>query len=401
MTSFRDIWKNYREEFFFFLLLSLCTVLSHWLSRFIPVNLFENVIILFQHSFNTAVCFIGAFLLFMHSDGMRIRRASGYALVIWGIAEVVFLLQTYLWNRPVLNPGSEALTLYMLLSGNFLGWLLLIYPTETLRPGWMNVKRALLQLLPLIMLSVLDYFVPYDLRWLTSLYPVLLFLLILTHIRAYRVWCENNYSSMDHIDAQWIVRYLIMLFVIGMSYGYVMISNNPCRLFTQNLLLTFFFSYSIEQILFRKDPWDNMTDAEDSSLPECGRERAVLADERKEQTGNTGAQSERVRKLEQWMETEKPYLNPNFKLIDLMQVLPMNRTYLSEFINSTYGCTFYQFVTRYRIEEAKRLMRECPELKLAEIATLSGFSSQSAFTKIFTKETGQTPREWYKNFSLA
>ena len=401
MTSFRDMWKNYREEFFFFLLLSSCTVLSHWLSRFIPVDLFENVIILFLHSVNTAICFVGAFLLFMHSDGMRIRRASGYALVIWGIAEVVFLLQTYLWNRPVLNPGSEALTLYMLLSGNFLGWLLLIYPTETLRPGWMNVKRALLQLLPLIMLSVLDYFVPYDLRWLTSLYPVLLFLLILTHIRAYRVWCENNYSSMDHIDAQWIVRYLIMLFVIGMSYGYVMISNNPCRLFTQNLLLTFFFSYSIEQILFRKDPWDNMTDAEDSSLPECGRERAVLADERKEQTGNTGAQSERVRKLEQWMETEKPYLNPNFKLIDLMQVLPMNRTYLSEFINSTYGCTFYQFVTRYRIEEAKRLMRECPELKLADVAARSGFASPSAFTKIFTKETGQTPREWYKNFSLA
>lgn len=383
MTSFRDIGKNYREEFFFFLLLSSCTVLSHWLSQFMPVDLFENVTILFQHSVNMAICFIGAFLLFMHSDGMRIRRACAYTLAIWGIAEVTFLLQTYLGDRPVLTPGSETMTSYMLLSGNFLGWLLLIYPTETLRPGWLNVKRALLQLLPLIVLSILDYFVSWDLRWLTSLYPALLFVLVCIHIRAYRIWCENNYSSMDHIDVQWIVRYLIMMFVIGMSYGYVMISNNPCRLFTQNLLLTFFFSYSIEQILFRKDPWDNMTGVEETV---------------KEQSDFSAPQSEKTKKLEQWMETDKPYLNPNLKLIDLIQVLPMNRTYLSEFINTTYGCTFYQFVTRYRIEEAKRLMRECPELKLADVAARSGFSSPSAFTKIFTKETGHTPSEWFKRF---
>lgn len=83
----------------------------------------------------------------------------------------------------------------------------------------------------------------------------------------------------------------------------------------------------------------------------------------------------------------------------LLQVLPMNRTYLSEFINTTYGCTFYQFVTRYRIEEAKRIMRESSELKMADVAARSGFISPSAFTKIFTKEMGQTPSEWQKNFS--
>lgn len=99
------------------------------------------------------------------------------------------------------------------------------------------------------------------------------------------------------------------------------------------------------------------------------------------------------------METEKPYLNPNLKLIDLMQVLPMNRTYLSEFINTTYGCTFYQFVTRYRIEEAKRIMNESSEPKMADVAIRSGFSSQSAFSKIFSKETGHTPLDWCKNFS--
>ena len=296
------------------------------------------------------------------------------------------MLQTYFWNQPVLNLGSEALTSYMLFAGNFLGWLLLIYPTETLRPGWMTWKRALCQLLPLVLLCVVDYLVPYDLRWVISLYPVVLFIMVLTHIRAYRLWCENNYSSMEHIDVQWIVRYLIMLAVLGASYGYMMVSDNPCRGLTQNILICFMFVYSIEQILFRRDPWDNLIGTEEVD---------------KEQSDTTGEQSEKARKLEQWMETEKPYLDPNFKLIDLMRALPMNRTYLSEFINTTYGCTFYQFVTRYRIEEAKRIMRENSELKMADVAVRSGFSSQSAFSRTFTRETGQTPREWYKNFSFA
>lgn len=386
MTSFRDFWKNYKEEILFALLLSAFTVLSHWLSRFIPTTLFESVILLIQHGANTAICFVGSWLLFMHSDGMRIRRASAYALAIWGIADMFFMIQTYLLDQPVLNLGSEDLTVYMLFAGNFLGWLLLIYPTETLRPGWLNWKRALCQLLPLVVLCAVDYFVPYDLRWLISLYPVGLFIMVLTHIRAYRIWCENNYSSMEHIDVQWIVRYLIMLAVLGASYGYMMVSDNPCRAFTQNILIGFMFVYSIEQILFRRDPWDNLIGTEEVD---------------KEQSDTTGEQSEKARKLEQWMETEKPYLDPNFKLIDLMRALPMNRTYLSEFINTTYGCTFYQFVTRYRIEEAKRIMRENSELKMADVAVRSGFSSQSAFSRTFTRETGQTPREWYKNFSFA
>ena len=386
MTSFRDFWKNYKEEILFALLLSAFTVLSHWLSRFIPVDLLENVLLLAIHSINTAICFFGAVLLFRHSDGLRIRKASAYALAIWGIADMFFMIQTYLLDQPVLNLGSEDLTVYMLFAGNFLGWLLLIYPTETLRPGWLTWKRALCQLLPLVVLCAVDYFVPYDLRWLISLYPVGLFIMVLTHIRAYRIWCENNYSSMEHIDVQWIVRYLIMLAVLGASYGYMMVSDNPCRAFTQNILIGFMFAYSIEQILFRRDPWENLIGTEEVES---------------EQSDTTGEQSEKARKLEQWMETEKPYLDPNFKLIDLMRALPMNRTYLSEFINTTYGCTFYQFVTRYRIEEAKRIMRENSELKMADVAARSGFSSHSAFSRTFTRETGQTPREWYKNFSFA
>ena len=101
--------------------------------------------------------------------------------------------------------------------------------------------------------------------------------------------------------------------------------------------------------------------------------------------------------LETWMAEKKPYLNPEFRLVDLMQVLPMNRSYLSNFINTEYGCTFYQYVTNFRIEEAKRLMKEHPEMKLQEIAEQSGFSSAVVFSRTFVRETGVTPTEWQKN----
>ena len=94
------------------------------------------------------------------------------------------------------------------------------------------------------------------------------------------------------------------------------------------------------------------------------------------------------------MQTEKPYLNPDFRLLDTRQVLPLNRTYLSHLINTEYGCNFYQFVTKYRIDEAKRLMREQPNMKIQDVAEQCGFSSPTVFARVFFRETGKTPREW-------
>ena len=43
-VNFREIWYNYRSEVVFFLILSVCVALSHWLSHYIPTELFDDVL---------------------------------------------------------------------------------------------------------------------------------------------------------------------------------------------------------------------------------------------------------------------------------------------------------------------------------------------------------------------
>ena len=414
VTSIRELWYNYKSEILFFVFLSTCVVLGHWLSHWIPVELLNNVILPVQHGANIAVCAVGAWLLFGHADGLRIRKACAWALVAWGLADAGLLVQDYIYHLPVLRIGSNALNAYELLVCNFLGWILLVYPTETLRPGWLNKKRAMYQLLPLLALVVLDYFIPIDLRWVIAGYPAVLFALVVTHLRAYRIWCEENYSSMDDIDVQWVVRYLLMVLLVGISYGYVALSDNPGRVVTQNALLFFLFAYGVEQILFRKDPWEGVEHSAISCQPsdissqpsdissQPSEESGTLNSPQDDQPSNSAANKretivpsgKEVEKLRQWMEQQKPYVNPDFKLMDLRAVQPMNRTYLSRFIRDEFGCTFYQFVNSYRIAEAKRLLAEQPEIKMAEVAAQCGFSSRTAFYNTFARETGMSPSEW-------
>jgi AraC-like DNA-binding protein len=376
-----------------------CVAMSLWLSRYIPGSLFDNYIVPYFIICTTTVCFGGAWLIFRHSEGLRIRKAWGCTLVAWGVVDAAYLLFWLFAPAQFMNMTAYWLTRYELVICNWLGWLLLLYPTEALRPGWLNLKRALWQLLPLCALCALDYVVPVNLGLIISLYPFVLAALLITHMRAYRIWCEENYSTLDDIDVQWIMRYLIMLLMLGVGFLYICLTHDYTRAFTQRWLMLLLMSYSTEQILFRRDPWQLLHQSGKDNLAEP--DSACPVDEMEEVATTNEAYTAYRETLEHWMEREKPYVNPDFRLIDLRQVLPLNRTYLSQFIHVEYGCTFYQFVNRYRIEEAKRLKLENPDLKASEISKLCGFSSPTVFSRTFTNITGITPREWSKKIHSA
>ena len=101
-----------------------------------------------------------------------------------------------------------------------------------------------------------------------------------------------------------------------------------------------------------------------------------------------------MRRINDLMEQEKLYLNHELQLADVASRLGTNRNIVSRCINSQRGCSFSQFVSRYRVEHAKELIRRQPDVKISEVWMESGFSNESSFFCTFKAFTGVTPNEW-------
>ncbi len=99
-----------------------------------------------------------------------------------------------------------------------------------------------------------------------------------------------------------------------------------------------------------------------------------------------------------YMESEKPYLDPELTLSDLAKRLALSRSVLSQLINEGVGDNFYNFVNRYRVEQVKLFMND-PTMRhfnLLGLALEAGFKSKSTFNLIFKRFTGLTPSEYWR-----
>ncbi len=96
------------------------------------------------------------------------------------------------------------------------------------------------------------------------------------------------------------------------------------------------------------------------------------------------------------MEKEKLHLDPGLTLAKLAQATAIPAKHLSQVINERYRQNFNDFVNRYRVEAAKRLLLDpaAREFKLLRIAYESGFNSKSVFNAAFKKHAGLSPSEF-------
>jgi AraC-like DNA-binding protein len=100
-------------------------------------------------------------------------------------------------------------------------------------------------------------------------------------------------------------------------------------------------------------------------------------------------------RLQQLMHQEKPHLHPNLTLEQLSRKLGAPSREVSRAINQGFGCNFFEFVSRYRIDEAKsRLADAANQANILQTMYDSGFNSKSVFNTAFKKETGFTPSEY-------
>ncbi len=102
--------------------------------------------------------------------------------------------------------------------------------------------------------------------------------------------------------------------------------------------------------------------------------------------------------LDDLMDKEKLFLDPDLTLRDLSIRLKIHYNYISQIINEHFGMSYNDFINKYRVEEVKNRLAD-PAYKnktVLEIMYETGFYSKSVFNTAFKKFTGMTPSEYRK-----
>ena len=95
------------------------------------------------------------------------------------------------------------------------------------------------------------------------------------------------------------------------------------------------------------------------------------------------------------MTNNKPYLDQQLTLNSFAEQLNSSPSAVSSIINHEFHSSFSDFVNRYRVEEAKRLLRHSgyQHFKVEAIGLEAGFKNKVNFNRVFKKFTGTTPSQ--------
>lgn len=200
-------------------------------------------------------------------------------------------------------------------------------------------------------------------------------------------------SSTEQIDLSWLKYFLLILvFIIIAWLNLVFFNLNSLIEFTPfiYLLSVFFLAYfSLQQ--------KEIFDFSKSELNDL----SAIKEDKKESTKRVSESrmTELNEKLQKLMDLEKVYLENDLSLPKLAKRMNASCNEVSFVINELYRDNFYNFINKYRVEEAKILLlsEKYSQLNILGIAYESGFNSKTTFNTTFKKHIGFSPTEFVKS----
>ncbi len=236
-----------------------------------------------------------------------------------------------------------------------------------------------------------DYSVLTHTQWITlvSLLHVQVIAYLIAGIvtlRTYSARIKNYYAAVEKINYSWIrfILYsIILLWLVDLTrfisgiYNLASMHSVEIVLFSGFLVLCYVIIYrAIRQPAIFTD----------SDLPQ--ERKYSLSGPVREKYAKT---------LLDYMDREKPYLDPEITLPELSKKVAIPVRSLSEIINNDLKKNFYDFINSYRIRESERLLKESTRFKtVLEVIYEVGFNSKTAFHNAFKKNTGMTPTQYKK-----
>ena len=232
--------------------------------------------------------------------------------------------------------------------------------------------------------------------WLVVFGVVLAHRVIIAYRRAIRIF---NETQADDIGAyiEWLSIFTYWALIFGVGCGLLTFLPDE-YVFIWILSSIPFYSYlfySYQNYLLFYEQVENAFEqdiqSEEELLTNSETEHEIVSEKEVPRS-----YTEFIERVDNWIKTDG-YVQQGLTIKELSKILYTNRTYLSAYIKTTYKMTFREWITSLRLEYAKNILKEHPEINIQKLAESSGFLSQSNFIKLFSEKEGCTPAKWKKS----
>ena len=100
--------------------------------------------------------------------------------------------------------------------------------------------------------------------------------------------------------------------------------------------------------------------------------------------------------LESVIHTKSLYLRPKLCLDDLSIETGIPIESVKQVLNEKLHSTFFEFISKYKISEAKRLLTKVnnDHFSISNVAIASGFNTDESFIALFKKHTNMSPEKY-------
>ena len=232
--------------------------------------------------------------------------------------------------------------------------------------------------------------------WLVVFGVVLARRVIIAYRRAIRIF---NETQADDIGAyiEWLSIFTYWALIFGVGCGLLTFLPDE-YVFIWILSSIPFYSYlfySYQNYLLFYEQVENAFEqdiqSEEELLTNSETEHEIVSEKEVPKS-----YTEFIERVDNWIKTDG-YVQQGLTIKELSEILHTNRTYLSAYIKTTYKMTFREWITSLRLEYAKNILKEHPEINIQKLAESSGFLSRSNFIKLFSEKEGCTPAKWKKS----
>ena len=247
-------------------------------------------------------------------------------------------------------------------------------------------------------------------RVIRNVQMIIYYFLAHRSLRSYRKSIHNLFSETSQINLEW-VRWLIngyLFLIISLVLLFYFIVRNPDQFESLIILNTAIITPYIYLITFKGISQPTIWQIQ----PELAKENVEkemdtvqqLAEERENQQTDenstmekSGLNSNKVdeiaKRIVVLMEQDKLYRETELTLQQLSDKLQLPTYQVSQAINEGMKRNFYDLVNSYRVEEAKRLLKDRKSMNytILSVGFDAGFNSKTTFNTVFKKFTGYTP----------